>query len=132
MFFYPQKTYAYHSASASDLSSLPAHVYSVAERALRHMLSGMCLSNQSIIISGESGAGKVSCYFRFERNTSIALEQCHSVKALNTCLLQNSAKATNRRLCSMFRHFLYRRDFWSVVLRLLLGIWRCQDILRFF
>lgn len=35
-------------------------MFCVAERALRNMLNGMCLTNQSIIISGESGAGKVS------------------------------------------------------------------------
>ena len=54
-----QKIRAYHAASASELVKLPAHIFSVAEKALRLMLNNMCLTNQSIIISGESGAGKV-------------------------------------------------------------------------
>ena len=51
--------FTYHAATASELNELPAHAFAVAEKALRHMLSGLCLNNQSIIISGESGAGKV-------------------------------------------------------------------------
>ena len=48
----------YHKASLSELSKLPPHIFLVAERALRHMKSVEPSSNQSIIISGESGAGK--------------------------------------------------------------------------
>ncbi|CAK8692984.1 unnamed protein product [Clavelina lepadiformis] len=66
--FNAKKVHAYHSASLSELGLMPAHVFSVAERALRHMLAGMQRENQSIIISGESGAGKtwtVRCLMRY-------------------------------------------------------------------
>jgi len=52
------KSDLYHKASLSELNKLPPHIFLVAERALRHMKSVEPSSNQSIIISGESGAGK--------------------------------------------------------------------------
>lgn len=48
----------YHKASLSELAELPPHTFLVAERAMRHMRSVEPSSDQSIIISGESGAGK--------------------------------------------------------------------------
>jgi len=51
--------HAYHMASMSGLQSMPAHVFVIVERALRDIQNSMGGSDQSVIISGESGAGKV-------------------------------------------------------------------------
>lgn len=48
----------YNSVANSDLLLLPPHIYSVAERALRDMRNGLTINSQSIVVSGESGAGK--------------------------------------------------------------------------
>uniref|UniRef100_H2XU32 Myosin motor domain-containing protein n=1 Tax=Ciona intestinalis TaxID=7719 RepID=H2XU32_CIOIN len=63
--FDEKKINNYHLSPLSELSCMPAHVFGVAERALRNMKDG---NDQSIIISGESGAGKtwtVRCLMRY-------------------------------------------------------------------
>nr|CAB3264153.1 unconventional myosin-XIX [Phallusia mammillata] len=80
--------HAYHGASTAELSAMPAHVFSVVEKARRDMLDSMGQSNQSIIISGESGAGKtwtVSClmhyltYVGIDSNNNEETESCQPV-----------------------------------------------------
>jgi myosin heavy subunit len=44
-------------------ATLPPHIFSVADRAFRAMIADM--SNQSVVISGESGAGKASLSFSY-------------------------------------------------------------------
>ncbi|GLE02369.1 hypothetical protein PINS_up011207 [Pythium insidiosum] len=46
------------STTPSLRSSMPPHIYQVAGEAYRAMLSGLNLSDQSILVSGESGSGK--------------------------------------------------------------------------
>lgn len=41
---------------------LPPHVFAVSESAYSAMKSGLGTADQSIIVSGESGAGKVSIH----------------------------------------------------------------------
>ena len=47
----------YHDAVV--LGELPPHVFAVVEQALRSATLQGCPANQTIIVSGESGAGKV-------------------------------------------------------------------------
>jgi len=48
---------AYHYTKPDESINAP-HIFQVARRAFRQMTSGISASNQSILISGESGAGK--------------------------------------------------------------------------
>ncbi|XP_048581925.1 unconventional myosin-XIX [Nematostella vectensis] len=48
----------YRSASASESRELPPHIYAVGQKAYCDLKRGLETSNQSIIVSGESGAGK--------------------------------------------------------------------------
>ncbi|XP_077972399.1 uncharacterized protein LOC120332570 isoform X1 [Styela clava] len=59
---------SYHSVSLSELQHLPAHVYAAAQSALVSLRASVGKVNQSIIVSGESGAGKtwtVRCLMRY-------------------------------------------------------------------
>ena len=54
--FFPQNTI--DSYSGVKMSNMPPHVFATAEAALRYLNNER--KNQSCIISGESGAGKVT------------------------------------------------------------------------